>query len=555
MHVETLLRTLADVAVLKGRTADARALREAAGRLATGDEPQDSAVVREALAALREAGAVETPRVALADVPVDLQRLVDVAGLSVAEAAQVHARTGAISAGDMAHALESGALHDLPDCAERVQHALPLLRAARRLTPLGRTRALLEPFADVIRDADPLVVDVALTGSARRYADYVGDLELLAATPDPAQTASRLATLPVGTPLVHAGPSPLVLRLERLEVIVRLVHPDAWIASLVHLTGSPGHVAGLAARAAARGLRFRRDGLTRSGLVLPLADETAFYKTLDLPFIPPELREGTGELEAAERGELPVLVSVDDIRGDLHMHTDWSDGRDSIDAMVGAAEALGYEYVAVTDHSASALIARGLDRERLARQRDAIEAVRDAHPEITVLHGSEVDILAGGSLDFPDDVLEGLDIVLASLHDPGDDDGARLTRRYVAAMRHPLVQIVTHPTNRLVPGRDGYDLDEGRLFAGAVETGTILEIDGAPSHLDMDGPMARRAVRAGVTVSIDSDCHRAAWLGLQMQLGVATARRGWIEARHVANARPLRELRTLLARKRAGRTA
>jgi DNA polymerase (family 10) len=224
-----------------------------------------------------------------------------------------------------------------------------------------------------------------------------------------------------------------------------------------------------------------------------------------------------------------------------------------MDAMVSAAEALGYEYVAITDHSVSSGIARGLDVARLERQRDEVAALREAHPRITVLHGAEVDILLDGSLDYPDAVLETLDVVLASLHDPADHDGARLTDRYVAAMRHPLVQIVTHPTNRLVPSRAGYPLDEPRLFEAAAATGTFLEIDGAPAHLDMDGGMTRRAVAAGVDVSIDGDCHRAEWLGRQMRFGVATARRGWVTADKVVNTRPLGELRTLLTRKRHAR--
>jgi DNA polymerase (family 10) len=305
--------------------------------------------------------------------------------------------------------------------------------------------------------------------------------------------------------------------------------------------------------AADRGCALGRDGLRVDGRLLDTPTEEALYDVLSLPCIPAEMRESGEEVDAALAGTLPVPLSLHEIRGDLHMHTDWSDGRNSIDEMVAAAEALGYEYVAITDHSVSSGIARGLDTERLERQRDAVEAARAAHPGTTVLHGAEVDILDDGSLDYPDEVLATLDVVLASLHDPGDHDGSRLTDRYVAAMRHPLVQIVTHPTNRLVPGRAGYPLDEARLFETAVETGTLLEIDGAPGHLDMDGPMARRALTAGVEVTVDGDCHRAEWLGRQMRFGVATARRGWVTANRVANTLPLAELRARLLRKRNSR--
>jgi DNA polymerase (family 10) len=247
---------------------------------------------------------------------------------------------------------------------------------------------------------------------------------------------------------------------------------------------------------------------------------------------------------------LPILVTREDMRGDLHMHTDWSAGRDTIDAMVAAAAALGYEYVAVTDHSRSAVIARGLDVDRLARQRDEVLRLREQYPQMQILHGSEVDILPDGRLDFPDAVLEKLDIVLASLHDPAGHSGAILTDRYIRAMEHPLVDIITHPTNRLVPTRAGYVLDEDRFFEAAVRTRTTVEIDGAPGHLDMDGEMASRAIAAGVQLSIDGDCHRADLLGRQMLLGVGTARRGAVTAAHVINTRPFEQLQAILARKR-----
>jgi DNA polymerase (family X) len=554
--LDIALRSLATVAALRGHGADADALRTASERLAHGLDAQDHAVVRDALAMLREDGVDATLRNALAGVAADLRQLVDAGQLSLADVELVHASSGAVTAGDLADAVASGALDAVPGLAERVSMVLPLVKGARRPTPLGRAVALLEPLTSAIRDADATVEEVTVTGSARRFATYIGDLEVLAATPDPARTAARLTTLALGTSAVlHASPATLVLRFERAEVTIRLVRPDAYAAMLVHLTGSPRHVAALRARALRRGLRFTRAGLFQGGASFALATEQEVYEALGLPFIPPELREDDEAIEAAERGALPALVTTADIRGDLHVHTDWSDGRDSLEAMVIAAEALGYEYVAITDHSKSALVARGLDAERLDRQRAAIEEVRRSHPGITILHGSEVDIRHDGSLDFPDAVLERLDIVLASLHDAGADSGARLTERYLAAIRHPLVNVITHPTNQLVPGRGGYELDERRIFEAAAETGTFLEIDGAPSHLDMDGPMARRAAGAGVTVAIDSDCHRAEWLGQQMGFGVALGRRGWIEARQVANTQSVASLRARVGRKRAGGSA
>jgi DNA polymerase (family 10) len=346
------------------------------------------------------------------------------------------------------------------------------------------------------------------------------------------------------------GPGRAVLRIDRSEVTIRLITPDLFGVAWLHLTGSPAHVEALQRRATALGLRLELPGDGRPSRDFAGCSEEEIYAKLGLPFVPPEMREGAGELEAASRGELPHLVTTDAIRGDLHMHTDWSDGRDRLDDMIRAARLLGYEYVAVTDHSGSSMVANGLDAGRLARQREAIERAREAYPDITILHGSEVDILPDGRLDFPDPVLERLDIVLASLHDAAGQPPARLTDRYVSAMRHPLVHVVTHPTNRLVPSRPGYELDEEQLFTAARETGTFLEIDGAPGHLDMDGSMARRAISAGVMVSVDGDCHRADLLGRHMEFAVGTARRGWVEAVSAVNTRPIAELRALLARKR-----
>lgn len=329
-----------------------------------------------------------------------------------------------------------------------------------------------------------------------------------------------------------------------------VVRPDDEAVALTWATGSRDYVHALRDEAQRQGVFLSPRGIERDGTRLAVASEAMLHEALGLPDVPPELRNSAEIVQRIREHGVPPLVAGSDIRGDLHMHTDWSDGRDTIDAMVAAAAALGYEYVAVTDHSRSAVIARGLDIDRLARQHDEVLRLREQYPAMHILHGSEVDILPDGRLDFPDHVLEALDIVLASLHDSAGQPGSMLTSRYIRAMEHPLVHIITHPTNRLVPTRAGYALDEDRLFEAAVRTQTIVEIDGAPGHLDMDGEMAARAIAAGVMVSIDSDCHRADLLGRQMALGVGTARRGGVTARDVINARPFQDFQRLLARKR-----
>jgi DNA polymerase (family 10) len=234
------------------------------------------------------------------------------------------------------------------------------------------------------------------------------------------------------------------------------------------------------------------------------------------------------------------------------MHTVWSDGRDSIEAMVAQSAALGYEYLAITDHSTHSAALRNLSVEDVVRQADEIAAVRERYPQIAILHGAEVDILRDGRLDFPDRVLREFDIVLASLHDRATHSPDELLHRYAEAMAHPLVSIITHPMNRPGPGRPGYTLDVDHLFELAVETGTVLEVDGAPSHLDLEASLARRAVTAGVLLSVDSDAHRTEMLERHMTLALLTARRGWVQRPDVLNTRSLGDLQKLLAAKRNG---
>jgi DNA polymerase (family 10) len=337
---------------------------------------------------------------------------------------------------------------------------------------------------------------------------------------------------------------------ERGQLDLYVATPDASAAALVWHTGSRKHVASLEARAARAGLSFGQGGLRDAhGTLVPVADEHELYRLLGLPYIPPELREGTGEIDVAERG-LPALLDVGQIRGDLHMHSTWSDGRDSILHMVRGAQRLGYEYVAITDHSERARASRRLLALEIPLQREDIEAVRQRVPGIEILHGVEVDILPDGSLDFSDEQLAGFDIVLASLHEDNADSGTRLTERYLAAMSNPFVNVITHPAGRTPALSDGYDLDFDRLFRAAVDTGTAMEVDGSPNHLDMDGDLARRAAAAGVTLTVDSDSHFAEALGRQMSFGVGTARRGWVGPELVLNTRDIGAVRDFITQKR-----
>jgi DNA polymerase (family 10) len=382
----------------------------------------------------------------------------------------------------------------------------------------------------------------------------VGDIEIVASCADAAPILGQLLSIGDEGRCLHRSERRTYILSDRVQVGIRLPAPENAGAELLYLSGSPAHFGLLQTFAAERGWQLKPGGLFGpDGQLRPSPTEDDIYDTLGLPLIPPELRNGEDEVDKAAGGTLPTLVCRRDIRGDLHMHTTWSDGRDSIDAMVEASRALGYQYVAITDHSPHSAATRNLTIDGVKRQAEEIAAARERYPEIAVLHGCEVDILPDGRLDFPDRVLERFDIVLASLHERVGHSPDQLMKRYASAMRHPLVTLITHPTNRMVPHKPGYELDYDRLFQMAVETRTVVEIDGSPSHLDLDGELARRAIAAGAMVAIDSDSHRAEWLDRQMALGLVMARRGWVEARHVINARPLDEVRALIAAKRASR--
>ena len=411
--------------------------------------------------------------------------------------------------------------------------------------------------SSVIREARRAGIgadEITPVGSLRRFAPEIDEVALLGVAPLSRHTLvlKAFGRLSLMLEITAESPSSVTACTTRGQVTLQLTPPEQAGAALVWHTGARAHVSQLQMRAGRMGLQFA-EGLVfhSAGPAALCASEQDLYAMLQLPFIAPELRNGEGEIDAAERGALPRLISETHIRGDLHTHSTWSDGRDAITGMVGAARQLGYEYIAITDHSGRAAASRTLAAGDVSRQREEIDAIRADVRDIDVLHGIEVDIMRDGSLDFEDAVLAGFDIVLASLHDTGDDDEAWLTERYLRAIRHPLVNIITHPANR-APGRfSGYALDFDRLFAAASDTGTAMEIDGAPGHLDMDGDMARRAAAAGVTTAISSDCHRMDALGRQMQFGVGTARRGWIEPKHVLNARAVSEVRAFVAQKRS----
>jgi DNA polymerase (family X) len=416
-----------------------------------------------------------------------------------------------------------------------LRRAADLLRQEARPIMLGRAWDVLDALIDSLARECPLLRGIEASGPARRAEPLLSGLVIVARAADPARAIDSIAGLRTISDVLYRTLRRILVLFAGVEIDIRVTTPDEYGTLLFTTTGPPRHVVDILKR---RGPRLS-------------ASETEVYANAGLPYLPAETRDAPDALDRALRRDVPPLVRREDIRGDLHMHTNYSDGRDSLRRMIEATHALGYEYVAITDHSEHAGASRTLTLGELDRQREEIAELRATVPGMTIMHGIEVDIMPNGTLDCPDAVLRSLDIVLASLHDSAGHDGARLTRRCLAAIRHPLVNVITHPGNQLVGRRAGYDLDYPAIYAAAAETGTALEIDGAPSHLDLSGERAREAVEAGVTVVIDSDCHRCPALDRQMRMGVGTARRGWVEPGHVLNTRSAAEVRDFIARKRA----
>jgi DNA polymerase (family 10) len=411
------------------------------------------------------------------------------------------------------------------------------------------------PVADEIVKAlaeCPAAHGVTPAGSLRRCAPTVGDIDILAASPQPQEVVARFVSLPQVSEVRSHGDNKATVYLDSGLQVDLMVLDEAHYGSLLqHFTGSKEHNADLRGLARRQGLSLSEYGFQQqNGTVTSCATEEEVYGTLGLEWIPPELREARGELEAAQEGRLPHLITDGDVRGDLHTHTVYSDGANTVEEMALAARARGYEYIAITDHSQGLGVAGGLSADDFARQWAEIEPLNDSLAPFRVLSGVELEIRTDGDLDLPDDVLARFDLVVASVHLSLRQDQARMTERILAAMRSPHVDIIAHPTGRLLGQRDSVELDVEAVINEAARTGTMLEVNAQPNRLDLDGELARRAIKAGVVLALGSDAHHAEGLGV-MRFGVATARRGWAQPQNVANSFSTGELLGRLRRGKA----
>ena len=426
--------------------------------------------------------------------------------------------------------------------AENILKAIERWKAGQTRTLLASGRTVAAQVAEALR-AHGGVEQLEIAGSLRRMRETVKDIDLLVTSTEPERVIGTLTTLPSVTEVIVKGPTKASVRhQDGLQIDLRVVEPAAFGAALQYFTGSKDHNVRVREIASRRGLRISEYGVfdERTGERVAGATEEEVYATVGLPWIPPELRENQGEIEAAREGRLPTLVTAGDIRGDLHAHTDWSDGRHSLEALVTAAQARGYEYIIVSDHSRSTTIAGGLGVEELRAQIAAIRALQPRF-RIRILTGSECDILADGTLDFPDEVLAELDVVLAAVHSRFKQSREAMTSRIVRALGHPRVNVLVHPTGRRLNTREPYDVDLEAVFAAARTHGKAVEINSSPERMDLSDVNARRAGALGLPVAVSTDTHSLRELD-HLELGIGIARRAWLPPEQVLNTRPLDDL-------------
>jgi DNA polymerase (family 10) len=407
-------------------------------------------------------------------------------------------------------------------------------------TPIGNALPTAESVMAALREHDPDIALLTPAGSLRRWEETIGDVDLVAITPRPVELGRCLADLPQVSEVLVNGPRKTSVVVESgLQIDLRTGEPGSIGAMLQYFTGSQQHNIRLRDFANRMGLSLNEYGITNteSGQVEVFPDESSFYARLGLPWIAPELRTGMWELDAAQHGALPELVEARHLRGDLHLHSEWSDGHDPIETMVEAAASLGYEYMALTDHSQGLGVANGLTPERLAAQRQVLMQLQEKY-DMRILAGSEVDIRSDGRMDFPDEVLAELDVVVASVHNAMSQDRDTMTRRIIRAMQHPSVTIIGHLSTRLLGQRPPTDFDLEAVLQAARDTGTALEINASPERLDLKDTHAYRAREMGVPLVVSTDSHHHSQLS-GGRFGVAVARRAWCEPRHVLNTMPL----------------
>lgn len=475
-----------------------------------------------------------------AGIPFGLLEIITISGIGSKMAQDLYHRLGISTVDELEAAARGRKIRELPGMGSKTElnilRGIDMLRSGAGRTTLSIADALAGAFTGFLRSL-PGVVYAGVAGSTRRMKESIGDIDLVVGSTDPARVIDVFVRHPQVKKILSQGDTKTsVVTAMGVQIDLMVVEPQYYWSTLHHFTGSREHNVRLRELARRKGLKINEYGIydNEGDQTLPVADEADIYSHLGLPYIPPELREDLGEIEAAEQGTLPSLLTLQDIRGDLHIHSNWSDGVSTIEQIVGKALEIGYQYVAVSDHSKSLAIARGLSEERLAEQAEYIRKLNRQIDEIEILAGIEADILADGEVDYPDDILAQRDVVVASVHSGFRQDEAKLTGRVISAMKNKYVDIIAHPTGRIIGRRDPYAIDMDAVFEAAAKYGTALEINSSPDRLDLNDKYVRKAGELGIKICINTDAHDIARMD-EMKYGVAVARRGWLEKENVLN--------------------
>jgi DNA polymerase (family 10) len=493
----------------------------------------------------RDTGSVEELDELRARVPAGLRSLLGVPGLGPKRAHQVYDELGVTSVGELLDALHDRRLQHLHGWGKRSEENLAQAGGAR--IQLAVALELADELLAVL-SAVPQVRKATYAGSLRLMCATVGDIDLLIASEDPEPVMDAFCTMPlVARTLVHGDTKSSIVTTKGVQVDLRVIEPPVWGAALVYFTGSKAHNIPVRELAVAAGKKLSEYGLfdTDTGGLIVAETEEEVYAALGLPWFPPTIREDTGEIEAALEGALAELVELRDIRGDLHTHTDLTDGVASLEEMVAAAKRRGYRYYAVTDHAPLLYMQRMTTEKALERRHRIRELERTAG--ITLLHGTELNIQPDGTLDWDEDFLAGFDVVVASVHSAFRQSRDAMTARILRAIEHPAVHVIGHPTGRSIGYREPIDADWDEIFRAAARTDTALEINSFPDRLDLDDGLIRRARHAGARLAISTDAHAVRHLDY-MRFGVATAQRDWAGGADVINTWPLTRLRRFLAK-------
>ena len=479
--------------------------------------------------------------------PRGVRELMELEGVGPKTAMRLQRELGIVSIDGLEEAARAQRLRGLKGFGEKTEENLLRAIEEHRMMQgrflLGAVLPVIGDIVSYMSESDA-VLEVEVAGSARRRRETVGDLDLLVASREPGEVVGRFVSMPPVIRVLSEGTTKSTVVLERnLQVDLRVIPPEDYGAALQYFTGSKDHNVKLRTISVKMGYKLNEYGLFDRETGERVAGETeeGIYRALGLEWMEPELRENRGEIEAAMEGRLPRLVGLDEIRGDLHVHTTWSDGTATVEEMARAAMDRGWEYIAICDHSKSLGIARGLDEGRLREQMAEIDRLNRGLEGFTVLKGFECDIKADGSLDLPDSVLGDLDFLVASVHSGFRSGEREMTERVIRAMHNDCVSAIGHPTGRLIQRRQPYAIDLEEVFEAAASLGVMMEINAFPDRLDLDDVNSRAAAERGVTMSIGTDAHALGQLDF-LPMGVSVARRGWLEAKDVANALPLEEL-------------